>query len=192
MRLYTKEQVKLIVALILFLTVSFFLFEKGNLYAQSSTVEASVKISICGNEVVEGGEDCEPTTFTQLSCSDLGYEGGEVYCDNSCSYDTYECIIPQPPEPEPPTEEEIIEQIIEDVVNRKEPIIIVAPTLPYLKLFDFDGNGIIDDYEFRQSVLLWGKYWRQYRQGEEELSCDLNDDTVCDIVDFSILLYHTK
>lgn len=189
-----KYQTKLIATVIVSCAISFFFFEKTNLYGQNSLIQGSVKISICGDEIVEGFEDCEPQTFNQMMCSDLGYEGGEVYCDVSCSYDLYECIIPEPPTPPPPTEDEIIENEIERIINRQEPIIIVSPSLPFLKLFDSDKNGIIDKYEFIESVKLWGSYWREYRFGNTtgDLSCDLNEDGVCDIVDLSVLLYHTK
>ena len=186
-----KKNLKNIYLLLLFTLVSFFLLDNSNTYAQSTSISSSVRIAICGNGDVEWGEDCEPTTFNQMFCSELGYEGGEIYCDNSCSYDLYKCIIPEPP---PPTEEEIIEKEIEDLIERDDPIIIVTPTLPFLRLFDLDKNGIIDKYEFVESVKLWGTYWRNWRYGNitDDLSCDLNKDKGCDIVDLSILLYHTR
>ena len=188
----SQKNLKNVFLLLIFTLFSFLLLESSNIYAQSTSISASVRIAICGNSDVEWGEDCEPTTFNQMFCSQLGYEGGQIYCENSCSYDLYECVIPEPP---PPTEEEIIVKEIEDLIKKKEPIIIVSPTLPFLKLFDLDKNGVIDRYEFVQSVTLWGEYWREY-QYQENISgipsCDLNNDSVCDIVDLSILLYHTK
>lgn len=185
-----KKNSKNLLLLLLFTAFCLFLLEKSNIYAQSSSISASVRIAICGNNVVEPGEDCEPLTFNQMSCSEIGYIGEEVYCDNSCSYDIYECIVPELP---PQKEEDRIEKEIEEIIKKDKPVIIVTPTLPFLKLFDLDNNGIIDRYEFIESVKLWGTYWRDWRFGStEDIFCDLNKDGICDIVDLSILLYHTK
>lgn len=69
-------------------------------YAQNSAtgiVNATVKInsiSICGNTIVESGEDCESGNLQSKTCSNLGYSSGNLSCDISCSFDTSSCTAP--------------------------------------------------------------------------------------------------
>ena len=63
------------------------------IYANNTdTINATVKLSICGNEVAEGGEDCDHGDFRGVNCRSLGYGGGILKCDISCSFDKYDCI----------------------------------------------------------------------------------------------------
>lgn len=74
------------------------------IYAQltsSATINASVKISICGNDVKEGGEDCDNTDFGGEDCSTVGYTVGYLACYPDCSYDTTLCIFIPTPTPTP-------------------------------------------------------------------------------------------
>lgn len=69
----------------------------GRAIAQySQQINATVKISICGNDVIEGGEDCEGANLNGKSCTTLGYSGGILSCDIACTFDTYACIPPTP------------------------------------------------------------------------------------------------
>ena len=45
----------------------------------------------CGNDVVEGEEDCEPGLVLGVDCTDLGYSGGTLGCTPGCRYDTSGC-----------------------------------------------------------------------------------------------------
>jgi hypothetical protein len=65
----------------------------GNPKANSAeTVGATIKISVCGNEVIEGGEDCEGADLGGQTCLDLGYAGGTLACDIACTFDTSGCL----------------------------------------------------------------------------------------------------
>ena len=46
--------------------------------------------SMCGNSMVEAGEDCDGTDLGGSSCEDLGYSGGMLNCTD-CSFDTWDC-----------------------------------------------------------------------------------------------------
>lgn len=46
---------------------------------------------VCGDGLVEAGEDCEPEVFTALACDGFGYQTGLVQCHADCSYDFAEC-----------------------------------------------------------------------------------------------------
>lgn len=72
-------------------------------YASSTNnVNATVKISICGNLTTEGGEDCDNADLNGKSCSNLGYTSGTLTCDISCSFETSGCILLSPtPTPTP-------------------------------------------------------------------------------------------
>lgn len=73
-------------------------------YAQSSStvIDVTLRISVCGDTIVEGPEDCEGEDLNGNTCLSLGYGGGDLACDVSCSYDTSSCIPPTPtPTPSP-------------------------------------------------------------------------------------------
>lgn len=184
------------------LALVIFLFQ-SDIYSQESLtkyIQVDVKIAVCGNSIVESIEDCEPLIYENISCLDYGYEGEDILCDSSCSYDFSQCIIPEPPDPV----EEIDDSIFEETIEEYIPSIVVRqssnPTVytypyPFLEIFDLNGNGKIDSNEFVSSVKLWGEYWKMYRVQQEELDnliCDLNEDGKCDIVDLSILMYHRR
>ena len=198
MRLYLEKKYKKILLTTLLVAL---LIPLTKLYSQEEVInqiDASIRLAICGNEEIEWGEDCEPIFFEPFSCSLLGYEGGVVLCDSSCSYDFSECIIPDPPPPPVIDDEDDIDDVIEESVEKYVPKIRDIPTkyeYPFLEYFDLNGNGRIDENEFVVSVKLWGQYWKLYREESEDidtLRCDLNKDGRCDIVDLSILLYHSR
>lgn len=47
---------------------------------------------VCGNGIIESGEQCEGADLAGQSCSDLGYVSGVLACDPGiCVYDTSAC-----------------------------------------------------------------------------------------------------
>ncbi|MBM3205451.1 hypothetical protein FJZ41_01205 [Candidatus Shapirobacteria bacterium] len=55
-----------------------------------------------------------------------------------------------------------------------------------LRFFDVDGSGRIEVSEIFESVRMWVDLWRRpFVQ-----TCDLNNDHVCNIIDFSVLMYY--
>lgn len=67
-------------------------------YAQSpnSVIDATVKTSVCGDGIIEGDEDCEGDDLAGHTCESLGFLGGELSCDDDCSFDISGCIQPTP------------------------------------------------------------------------------------------------
>ena len=61
------------------------------------------------------------------------------------------------------------------------------PSLPaFINFFDIDGSGRIEIREIFDAAKLWVEQWRQ-RKTE---NCDLNGDKICNLIDFSILMYY--
>ena len=49
--------------------------------------------AMCGNGVVDGGEQCDGGNLNGFSCTDLGYAGGTLACDPvTCTYDASGCM----------------------------------------------------------------------------------------------------
>jgi len=46
---------------------------------------------VCGNGVIETGEDCDGTNLGGASCTSLGFSGGTLSCSSTCTYDTSAC-----------------------------------------------------------------------------------------------------
>lgn len=67
----------------------------------SDSVSATIKISVCGNEIIEGGEDCEGEDLNGQTCESLGYGSGTLTCDIACSFDTSLCPPAPSPSPSP-------------------------------------------------------------------------------------------
>jgi hypothetical protein len=70
-----------------------FLFFVGNsiVNAADSSVTITVKISVCGNDVKEGGEECDGNDFGSANCQNQGFTGGILGCEIDCSYNTSSC-----------------------------------------------------------------------------------------------------
>ncbi len=45
----------------------------------------------CGNGTLEYGEECDATDFGQQDCVTMGFDGGELACDENCLIDTQGC-----------------------------------------------------------------------------------------------------
>ena len=54
-------------------------------YSDSSRIGASVKISVCGDDIIEGKEECEKGLGIQYNCKDFGYISKPISCDISCA-----------------------------------------------------------------------------------------------------------
>jgi len=46
---------------------------------------------VCGNGIIETGEDCDSGNLGGATCSSLGFSGGTLSCSSSCTYDTSAC-----------------------------------------------------------------------------------------------------
>ncbi len=71
----------------------------------ATTIDTTVRLSVCGDGVIEGPEDCESANLNSQSCTSIGYASGSLTCDTACSFDTSNCIPPTPtptPLPTPP------------------------------------------------------------------------------------------
>jgi len=58
--------------------------------------EATVTCPLCGNNVIEGSEQCDGTALGGQSCIGLGYAGGALSCKSDCTFDTNGCTFCTP------------------------------------------------------------------------------------------------
>jgi hypothetical protein len=61
------------------------------LASETATVQATIKITVCGNNIKETGEQCDGTDLGGATCQSLGYSGGTLSCKPSCEYNTSNC-----------------------------------------------------------------------------------------------------
>jgi len=57
-----------------------------------ATAKVEPPITICGNDEVEPGEECEPPIETPCSEYDSRFVSGTLLCDDHCQFDTSECV----------------------------------------------------------------------------------------------------
>jgi hypothetical protein len=50
--------------------------------------------AICGNNILETGEYCEPNNLVGENCESFGYISGILRCNSKCAFDLRECIEP--------------------------------------------------------------------------------------------------
>lgn len=183
----------------------------------TSSIHTTIQISVCGNNVAEGGEDCDNADLKGKSCTSLGYINGTLGCDISCSYNTTNCVVGTPtPTPNPtlsPTPQPTVTPV-PNVTNaptptQQAPTNTPAPTPtiattaqdtfpPILKAF-VNENGTITVTELHSVLTLWVEGWKNFIQPGKDVSnktliaknsCDVNRDGVCNLADLSVLLFH--
>ncbi len=80
----------LISIFVLFFLSGFFVFN-NTIYAGDNSVNIIVGVSICGNNIKEGGEQCDGADFGGKGCTGLDFSGGGIGCSASCEFDTTNC-----------------------------------------------------------------------------------------------------
>ena len=54
----------------------------------------NAKTNCCGNNQLEGSEQCDGINLNSSTCGSLNYDSGTLQCTNSCTFDTTYCILP--------------------------------------------------------------------------------------------------
>jgi len=155
----------------------------------SSLIDATVKVSVCGNGEKEGGEDCDGADLNAATCASAGYAEGTLSCTVACEYDVGSCVYLSPtptpfvtptptvnpsssPTPtsssQTPTAAPTPTPSVTPSVNlgqiiRTTPIPVqIIPSLPaLLQAFDQNGDGVIASNELFDAVNNWVESWRQ-------------------------------
>ena len=210
---------------ILFILLSAMLYLTPFVYAQSSdtsTINTTVKLNICGDTIIEGPEECEGANLNGSSCINLGYAGGNLTCDIACSFDAFLCIEPTStltptvtltPTPTPAGSITTSGNTTTEIRATAAPTSIITLTdtrptpdadgsglPPLLQPFDILGIGKIQIDYLPVVVGLWVDEWRQSLQegfnedtsDSENKKCDFNSDRMCNTKDFSILLFYIE
>lgn len=215
-------KVLIFTAVILATFFVFSLLAVDSLAQTISNINASVKISICGNDIIEGGENCEGSNLNGKSCQDLGFGGGTLSCDISCSYDVSACTAATPT-PTPTPSSVSSNNSSENKSDKKDngntsddthvPTPIPTSTVrvnsaannsllsPALQTFVKESGSIRKD-DLRVAVSTWVDGWKNYTKLENAQNtnaavvatnvCDINHDGTCGVQDFSILLRYVE
>ena len=183
-----------------------------------SSISASVKLSVCGNDLVEGAENCDNLNLNNKTCVSLGYASGTLTCTVACEFNTSNCIssasTPTPTSTSSSTSASTSQStqstatstVVQTITNLVTQIIETSKTsLPTaLAIFDVNGSGKIETDELRPAIENWVDNWKktlleeiattQGREAESGLyqKCDVNNDNICDLRDLSILLFYVE
>lgn len=175
----------LLVLFITLLTTLVMLLRSTSVYANiSDYLNATVKVSICGNDIIEGGEDCEKDNLNNQTCQSIGFGPGTLSCDIACTFDTYGCgptptstptpiptVTPTPIITLTPTltsEDNSDDQkstettISEKIQSTPTPEITPKPSLPsFLTSFDPNNDGILFIQELFSVTKQWVDGWKE-------------------------------
>jgi hypothetical protein len=72
-------------------TIFYFFFNKSVLANSQGKITITVKISVCGNNIKETGEQCDGSDLGGATCQSLGYSGGTLSCRPDCTFNTSGC-----------------------------------------------------------------------------------------------------
>jgi hypothetical protein len=93
-----KIRINILLAFIFCLALAaglFFTYKTFNLLTvkadNNALVQALIRISICGNNTREAGEQCDNADLGGSSCQSLGYNSGSLTCDPACDFNTAAC-----------------------------------------------------------------------------------------------------
>jgi hypothetical protein len=72
------------------------IFVVGSWNALQSLAASAVNITatvnpVCGNGVIESGEQCDGSNLGGASCVSLGFSGGTLSCNSNCAFNTSQC-----------------------------------------------------------------------------------------------------
>lgn len=92
---------KIIFIFLALFLVFYFLNSFKYTQAQTTAIQAIVKITVCGNNIKEPGEQCDGTDLSGQTCVGLGYIGGTLTCRPDCTFNIAGCTTAPPPAPGP-------------------------------------------------------------------------------------------
>jgi hypothetical protein len=189
------------ILLALLFLISIFLFAGKSYAVTSQTVDAKVKLGICGNDLAEDNEDCDNADLKGNTCETLGYASGTLSCLPSCDFDTTLCV---PKVPSSGGNNNVFESHNKTTsTTTQEAILYTLPEV--IRIFDTNGDGKLSLNELYGITKKWFDVWagtladqiQAGNQGSQAVNkqawtCDLNKDGSCDLIDFSILMYYVN
>ena len=72
-------------------SIAVLLLSIPSVYAASTNISATVKITVCGDDTVETPEQCDGSSLNGTSCTSRGFTGGSLSCSSACEFDTSSC-----------------------------------------------------------------------------------------------------
>jgi hypothetical protein len=79
---------------------AYYVIERGDvLRARAISVHVTARVisPLCGNGVIDSGEQCDGTNLNNQTCAAFGYTSGNVSCNSDCTLNTSGCFTPPPP-----------------------------------------------------------------------------------------------
>lgn len=86
----------LISSLSLLCILMFLSLSSSQTLASSSLQKASTASLLCGNGVVDYGEECDGDNLARQTCMSRGLAGGRLRCDSECFLDISGCFVDTP------------------------------------------------------------------------------------------------
>lgn len=143
----------------------FYITQWTSAFAQNEfEVTTTVKINVCGDNTIEGPEDCESNDLNGKSCQSLGFGGGTLSCDVACTFDTSSCITATPA----PSLSPASAQSCNEAVPGKTPVLYAAiPETSTVNLFFKDAGEPFDKYYIEYGTKSGAYSWSAANIGKE-------------------------
>lgn len=151
----------------LYLISTIFLLIIGLLYDNhasavgSSSLESFVRISVCGNGILEGSEQCDGNDLGQATCTSLNLGDGNLSCRINCEFNTESCATSQPPTSRPIVEEKKTGVILSGYTSALSDLFILkdGQTIKEQKIGD-DGRFRFELTDISAGSYIFGVYVR--------------------------------
>ena len=60
-------------------------------YTQAETINVTATVEGCGNEIIEGSEQCDKANLNNQTCVSRGFTSGTLTCNSNCIFNTSSC-----------------------------------------------------------------------------------------------------
>ncbi len=128
---------------------------------------------VCGDGIVDAGEDCDGNNLNGASCTSLGFDSGLLSCNVNCQFDTGNCVTNPPPQPQTAD--------LTVTVDGGGSIIIREPDGTRSRCRNRNGTCTFN-YEHGTSLTLIAKpYKRRWRFDHWEGRCAQTTGTTCNL-----------
>ena len=86
-------KIKSPIIILVFIFIIFFNINLKQIFAATEDITLSAIVEGCGDDIINGSEQCDGADLGGASCVSRGYASGTLSCSGSCTFETNACIL---------------------------------------------------------------------------------------------------